>query len=491
MSARKSVIMGAMSGLLMAATAVLLISGCGRKGEEKPHQMPQVRPPDISTAIEIPQALYHEMLRYALRYAGSENVGGPFSLRLDKSASKLEVFRENAPGKGYAEWFEYVKPGLYRHFCKFNEEDYSRGLVEMGLNDRLLIIKNRRTGEEIRYAFAEDADVKQIGPAKSFYTVAGGNEPNKTGDLLVNYIKPQGKPEEEDFFAYPAGAVPEVENILYRAKTGNPLEMLTGFYDIKILSYPAIWIKNIAIEEAKTAEIEAGGYGKVLIAGNDAAGSPIKARFFIHAPEDKEKSLATGTTNEPLDMVEGNYYLEVDLNPKITYEDVRIRRNETTKIDLPQAGQLDILAKDFEGKPLRIHYWVYKKGEWNNSVVVGYTSEPVSIQAGEYNIYVNSAPDIKYENVAIKPGEVTELKLREFGALLVRGVDAQGKPLSNNFYLRQPKGKDSVSSGYVNKRLDVPAGVYDLEVRFGLKPSITYEAVKIEPGRVTEINLPR
>ena len=448
---------------------------------------------DYTKAFQIkPDSLVavRDMLRYAVRYAGSENVGGPFSLKLDKSASKLEVFRESDPGKGYSEWFEYVKSGLYRHSCKFNGEDYSQRLVEMGLSDGLLIIKNKRKGEEIRYAFAEGADVKQAGPAKVFYAVVGGNEPNKIGKLLVNYIKPKGKPEEGDFYAYPAGAEPEPVNILYRAKTGSPLEMLTGFYDIKIPSSPAIWIKNVMIEEAKTTEIEAGGYGKVLIAGNDATGKPIKDYFFMYAPEDKKKSLATGTTNEPLDIVEGNYYVRVALKPDITYEDVRIRRNETTKIDLPRWGQLNIVAMDFEGKPLRVHYRVYTKEPWKDNIVASCdTSKPAGLPPGEYNVYVMSDPDIKYENVAIKPGEVTELKLPEYGALLVRGVDARGKPYDTMFYLYEPKGKDIISSGQFNKRLDAPAGIYDLKVRMGLNPDITYDAVKVEAGKITEIEV--
>lgn len=435
-----------------------------------------------------------DMLRYAMRYAGSENVGGPFSLKLDKSASKLEVFRESDPGKGYSEWFEYVKSGLYRHFCKFNGEDYSQRLVEMGLNDGLLIIKNKRKGEEIRYAFAEGADVKQAGPAKVFYAVVGGNEPNKIGKLMINYIKPQGKPEEGDFYAYPAGAEPEPVNILYGAKTGSPLEMLTGFYDIKIPSSPAIWIKNVTIEEAKTTEIEAGGYGKILIAGNDAAGKPIKDYFFMYAPEDKEKSLATGTTNEPLDIVEGNYYVRAALKPDITYEDVRIRRNETTKIDLPRWGQLNIVAKDFEGKPLSIGYWIYKKEPWKDNIITsGNTNKPVGSPPGEYNVYVRSNPDIKYENVVIRPGEVTELNLPQWGELSVSVKDASGKGVSSKVYLYQNKGDDKEVVFYTNdvRSKLIPPGSYVIKV----SPGSPYEdvwvdkKVVIKAGEVSEVNV--
>ncbi|MDP3732017.1 MAG: S8 family serine peptidase, partial [Candidatus Omnitrophota bacterium] len=435
-----------------------------------------------------------DMLRYAVRYAGSENVGGPFSLKLDKSASKLEVSRESEPGKGYAEWFEYVKPGLYRHFCKFNGADYSRGSVEMGLSDGLLTIKNRRSGEEIRYAFAEGADVKGAASAKVFYAVAGGNEPNKIGKLLVNYIKPQGKPEEEDFYAYPAGAEPEPVNILYGAKTGSALEMLTGFYDIKIPSSPAIWIKNVTIEEAKTTEIEAGGYGKVLIAGNDATGKPIKANFFMYAPEDKNKSLATGTTNEPLDIVEGNYYVRAALKPDITYEDVRIRRNETTKIDLPQWGQLNIVAKDFAGKPLSIAYWIYKKEPWKDNVITsGNTNKPVGVPSGEHNVYVNSNPDITYEAVKIEPGKVLEISLPQWGELSVSVKDASGKGVYSKVYLYQNKGDDKEVVSFVNdvRSKLIPPGSYVIRLSLSspYKDVWVDKKVVVKAGEVSEVSV--
>src|SRR3990167_5794240 len=43
--------------VLVLAISWFLISGCGRK-EEKPHKLPEVRSPDISTAIEIPEVPY-------------------------------------------------------------------------------------------------------------------------------------------------------------------------------------------------------------------------------------------------------------------------------------------------------------------------------------------------------------------------------------------------------------------------------------------------
>ena len=33
------------------------------------------------------------------------------------------------------------------------------------------------------------------------------------------------------------------------------------------------------------------------------------------------------------------------------------------------------------------------------------------------------------------------------------------------------------------------AGIYDLKVRMGLNPDITYDAVKVEAGKITEIEV--
>jgi hypothetical protein len=269
------------------------------------------------------------------------------------------------------------------------------------------------------------------------------------------------------------------------------MEMITGTYDIRILSRPHIWFRGVSIEEAKTIELEAGGYGKLLITGDDAVGNPIKATFLMYEPQDRENVLTTGTVNTPLDVLSGNYYVYVNLNPDITFEDVVVRRGETTTLELPKQGRLNIAANDFEGKPLDIIYWIYKKGDWKETLKVGYTNKPADLPPGEYNVYVNSDPDAEYADVRIKPGEITEIKLPEFGALLVKGLDARGKLRTESILLRLPGGNDYVSSGYVNKRLDLPAGEYDLAIRMGLNPDINYKGIKIEPGKVLEINLPR
>ena len=242
--------------------------------------------------------------------------------------------------------------------------------------------------------------------------------------------------------------------------------------------------------EGQTTRSEAGDYGKILITGKTPVGEPIKAAVFLYESKDMAKVLASGTANVPLDVVEGNYFVYIDSDPDITYDDVRIRRGQTTTLELPGRGRLNIAAKDFEGKPLRITYWVYEKGSWDKGVETCNTNVPVDLPPAEYNIYVNSDPDKKYENVKIDEGKATEFALGDYGALLVKGLDARGKPLdTSTFFLYSPGGNGIVSSSFVNKQLHVPAGEYDL--RISLNPDIDYKGIKIEPGKVFELEVPQ
>ncbi|OGX25024.1 MAG: hypothetical protein A3J51_02505 [Omnitrophica WOR_2 bacterium RIFCSPHIGHO2_02_FULL_45_21] len=431
-------------------------------------------------------AQVQDMVKFRDRYAATDEVPS-FELKLSDGLDKLIVVRDEKPSSDYAEWLECIEPGRYRHFAGLGGEDYSQGAVELTEGKAGLTIKNLRRKADKSYAFLrERASASQ--PPKGFYTIAGGSEPNRTGKLAINYIGPQAQPEEEKFYAYQAGAEPKPENILYAAKTGEAVEMITGIYDIRILSRPHIWFRGVSIEEGKTIELEAGGYGKILITGDDAVGKPIKDSFFMYDPQDRDNVLTSGTVNTPLDALSGGYYVFVDLDPDITFEGVVVRRGETTTLELPKRGRLNIAANDFEGKSLKIHLRVYKKGDWKETLEVGYTNEPEDLPPGEYNVEVNSQPDAKYVDVMIKPGEITEIKLPKFGALLIKGLDASGKQLTEQIYLYLAGADGIIASGPMNKRLDLPAGEYDL--RIGLKGNRDYKGIKIEPGKVFEIELP-
>lgn len=356
----------------------------------------------------------YDMLKYARRYAGSQNVS-PFTLELKEPFERLQVIRASKPEGDYSEWLEYVQPGIYRHLCKFRGEDYSRGLLRLQSADNAMLIKNRRAKEDISYPLAEKSEADKFKAYQQFYTIAGGSKPNEMGKLIINYIGPEGKPEEKEFYVYPQGVEPEAIEIVYSEHTGSVVEMITGSYDIKIRSLPAIWIRGIEIEKDKLRELEAGGYGKILITGSDVDGEPIRTAFWMIAPEGKEdwkaNVLATGRTNEPTDVLEGNYYVYVSQKPPSTYDDVRVKRGQTTEIQLPQWGRLEVRGKDAAGKPLKKTFWIHtpEDREPGHSVTAGHVNEAVDLPPGIYDIWFGRNNWI--EGIEIRANEIKVIDL--------------------------------------------------------------------------------
>jgi hypothetical protein len=97
----------------------------------------------------------YDMLRLAGRYAGSDGLGGAFSLEADIPSARLNVARDKNPGGSYAEWLEYTAPAQYRHFAMFNNKDYRQGPVRVQRREKVVEIWNLLKDEIIYYPSAE------------------------------------------------------------------------------------------------------------------------------------------------------------------------------------------------------------------------------------------------------------------------------------------------------------------------------------------------
>ena len=328
------------------------------------------------------------------------------------------------------------------------------------------------------------------GRADAFCTIAGGCAPTGTGHLDITHIGPDQEPVDLAVGVYLADLPPEPWNLIASGRTGAPIELLAGTYDVVIDTTPFTWRRGVTIVRGETTGLTTGGYGRLLVSGLDAAGQPVDEWVFVYTPEDREKPVVVGDTNAALEVPEGVYIVRANLKPGVTFDDVVIRAGETTEVALPAWGRLLLSGATGSGEPVRESIWVYAPGDRNDVIASGDTNEAMPLPPGTYDIYVDRDPDKVYENVSIGAGATVEIALPSYGALLVRGVDAQGKPLfAKGIYLYPAGGGDIVSSGMVNERLDVPAGTYDVDV--DLEPDIWHRGVEIAPGATVEIELPQ
>ena len=177
----------------------------------------------------------------------------------------------------------------------------------------------------------------------SFNTIAGKAEPNELGQLLIAFTGADGKPEEREFSVYYSGPDNEITDTVFVGRTGHPASLVAGAYDVKIPVHPILWIRDVVVENGKTTDRAVGGYGRILINGKDSTGKPLENDFDVYTSNDEKEIVIGGITNKPSEYIlAGAYYIEVDIEPRVTMEGVRIEAGRDIVLNLPQSGLLEV-----------------------------------------------------------------------------------------------------------------------------------------------------
>ncbi|MDP6685587.1 MAG: S8 family serine peptidase, partial [Candidatus Omnitrophota bacterium] len=427
----------------------------------------------------------HDMAKFYGSYEGSKEIGGPFELLLKEPFKRLEVARDTDPGGDYSEWLEYIEPGTYQHVCMFNGEDYRQGPVKLSRKDNMLVIENLKIKKQVSYRVASAGTSQALTTPERFTTLAGGSNPNVLGKLRIAYTSPKEEIEEKEFLVYPAGAIPSPDVVVLHGKTDSIVELITGSYDIKILARPWIWIRGVEIRRNEIAELETGGYGKINITALDSMGNSRNVNFFMYPMHDKEDLISVEKTDRIVDALTGNYYIYLDLNPDLEYENVEISRGKTTEIVIPDWGGIRVEGTNSMGEPLDKNFFVFSPEDHDKIVVSGYTNKHVNVPPGVYDVYASLNSKVWFKGIEVKPREQTVLAVPLWGRLMLKDK----KDFSDSFYVYKPDNKDDIFVvGYTNKPIELPPGIYDIKA---YKVETWMNGVKIRAGQVTEVKVPR
>ena len=326
-----------------------------------------------------------------------------------------------------------------------------------------------------------------------FHTVAGPAEPNKIGQLLMTFTGVEGKPEEKEFSVYYPGPNPKIPDPVLVGRTGQVADLPIGAYDVEVPVHPALWLRDVVIEEGKTTALNVGGYGRILINEKNSDNKPLEQSFYVYTRDGKRELVINGTSNKPSEYVlAGAYDIEVDSDPRVFLEAVEITAGRDKVIDMPQTGRLDVRGENALGEPLRVYVFsIYKPGERMFPAAESYVNSPKEFQPGTYDIKVDLEPAVWYEAVEIKSGEKKVIDLPKLGRLEVRGKDAAGELLSGyRFYVYlQGKREEAVAIGDVNIPKNLLPGTYDIMANTEPK-GVWFEGIKIKAGGSEVIDLP-
>jgi hypothetical protein len=316
-----------------------------------------------------------------------------------------------------------------------------------------------------------------------FCTVAGGCAPVAKGELTVLFIGPEGAPIEADLAFVPAGAPAMAASVLGRGVAGTPVSLPAGAYDVWVDSRPLFREAGVIVAAGESRSVEIGGYGEVLVAGNDLAGAPMDVwvhAYTVELPPEGDGFAGTGYTNAPLGLLAGTYDIIVNTEPELVFEDIVVERGGMSEIALPSGGELVVRGLDSAGAPLDRWVFVYADFESDEVIAGADTNEVVPLLPGSYTVYVDLDPDFIFDDVVVESGRLTELEVAQMGSLVVEALDADGGPLEEDVYIYAPGEDDVLGGGDTDNPFDMPPGTYDVDVN--LNPRVTIAGVTIEPG---------
>ena len=150
-----------------------------------------------------------------------------------------------------------------------------------------------------------------------------------TGLVRISALNSQGKPA-----SYPVRVFYAKSDILVTMlATNRPSpEILPGHYDLEIGTVPKQFKRDVKIEAGKETVIDMGKVTGILnVSAVDDKSAPVRVRINIKKADGNE-IVSSGSSNTPIELVEGTYTVEVFSKPAQTHKDVKIKAGEETKV---------------------------------------------------------------------------------------------------------------------------------------------------------------
>lgn len=217
---------------------------------------------------------------------------------------------------------------------------------------------------------------------------------------------------------YPSGAKRVRDTIVAIGKTGEPLPLLAGAYDVRAEMNPDVWFEKVRVARGATSELRVPEPARLLVSVTDPDGKPVRERVRLYAPGQRKDHVASGETNAPFKVLPGRYDVQVPVTPHVWLEAVEVTPGGTTKLDIPQRGRVLVKILDPQGKAVSLggvdrYYWFHPPGKYSTTSVIthGLVGQPVMIGPGAYDIDPLAGGKRTPRRIEVKPGQTTTLEL--------------------------------------------------------------------------------
>jgi hypothetical protein len=185
-------------------------------------------------------------------------------------------------------------------------------------------------------------------------------------------------------------------------RSGRETDVLAGRYEITV-PVPKEQQVLLDVREGELTTVPLTNYGALLVHALGPAGQVIPLRLLLRDPEGEGRLVASGATDEPMDLRAGAYDLEVLSAAPYVVPGIAIEPGERTELTLGRFGALYATC-DTAGATVGIRA---EKGQWVGSFAV---DQEVLLPAGTYRIILE-VEGAEQRTVTIEAQQVTRVKL--------------------------------------------------------------------------------
>ena len=114
---------------------------------------------------------------------------------------------------------------------------------------------------------------------------------------------------------------------------GRTADLVAGVYDIEIGSLPKQVKKGVIVEAKKSAVIDLGTAGALLVKAVDEEGKEARGTMRIKR-SDSAEIVASGAVNRAIDLLPGSYTVEIASKPPQTKSDIKVNAGETVTVEV-------------------------------------------------------------------------------------------------------------------------------------------------------------
>jgi len=164
-------------------------------------------------------------------------------------------------------------------------------------------------------------------------------------------------------------------------------------------------------------------------------------------------------------------------------------KTSVKKVISKEMGALIVKVVNSKGKDLHLRIRAFKTANASSSLysVSMVSSRAQELQPGNYDIEIETIPQMIYKNVSVSRAKETIIDINALGSINVKALNYQKRDASFPVRIFNPKSNIPLVTMAANRSIDLVRGTYDIDI--GTAPVQRKNGVLVESGKESVIDI--